>query len=154
MTIFITSVTVLGILGFVFAGLLALAADYFKIEADSKVAAIVAVLPGINCGACGSASCYNFAERVIKGEIAFSGCVVGGKAVAEKVGAIMGTELPAGYQRKIAAVHCGAKENIRQRVNRYEGVATCAAANLVSGGGLACVYGCLGFWRLRPRLSF
>lgn len=145
MTIFLTSIVVLGILGFIFAALLALAADYFKVEADPKVAAIVAVLPGINCGACGSASCYNFAERVIHGEIAFSGCVVGGKEVAEKVGAVMGVELPAGYHKKVAAVHCGATEKIRQRVNRYQGVAKCAAANLVSGGGLACSYGCLGF---------
>ncbi|MFA6169356.1 MAG: RnfABCDGE type electron transport complex subunit B [Candidatus Margulisiibacteriota bacterium] len=145
MTIFLTSIIILGVLGFIFAALLALAADYFQVKTDPKIEAILAILPGANCGACGAAGCHNFAEKVVNGEIAVSGCVVGGKDVAEKVGAIMGIALPTDYRKTIAAVHCGATEKIRRRVNRYEGVAKCAAANLVNGGGLACSYGCLGF---------
>ncbi|MBU0630642.1 MAG: RnfABCDGE type electron transport complex subunit B [Candidatus Margulisbacteria bacterium] len=145
MEIFVISIIILGILGFAFAGLLGLAADYFKVETDPKVDAIIAILPGANCGACGAAGCHNFAERVAKGEIAISGCVVGGKEVVEKIGAIMGIEVPSDLHKQVAAVHCGAKANARKMIARYQGVAKCSAAQQLRGGGTACGYGCLGY---------
>ncbi len=145
MMIFLASIMVLGLLGFVFAALLGMAADHFRVEVDPKVEAIAAILPGANCGACGAAGCYNFAERVALGEIVISGCVVGGKEVAEKIGSIMGVEVPSDYHKKIAAVHCGATTKDRKKLARYEGVAKCSAAHQLRGGGLACGFGCLGF---------
>jgi len=142
--IIIVSILVLGILGFTFAALLALAAGYFKIEEDPRVTAIIAILPGANCGACGAGGCRDFGEKVAKGQIVVSGCVVGGAEVAKKVAAIMGTE---GFEvrKKVTAVHCGAKENQRKRKANYYGVKTCLAADIIDGGGLLCSYGCLGF---------
>jgi Na+-translocating ferredoxin:NAD+ oxidoreductase RNF subunit RnfB len=138
------SIIVLGVLGFVFAALLALAADYFKIEEDPRVTAILAILPGANCGACGAGGCHDFASRVAKGEIAVSGCVVGGAEVARKVAEIMGEE---GFEvhKKVAAVQCGARESQRKKKANYSGVKTCQGADLVDGGGLLCSYGCLGY---------
>jgi len=143
MIIFI-SILVLGILGFVFAGLLALAADYFKVEEDPRIATILAILPGANCGACGAGGCRDFADKVVKGEIAVSGCVVGGAEVAKKIAKIMGEE---GFEvhKKIAAVHCGAKKDQRKLKANYSGIKTCQAADIINNGGLACSYGCLGY---------
>jgi RnfABCDGE-type electron transport complex B subunit len=132
-------------LGFVFAALLALAADYFKLEGDPRLAALVAILPGTNCGACGSAGCHNFAERLIKGEVQVSGCVAGGADVAKKLAEAMGVEQPLDLHKKIAAVHCGANENQRRRQANYYGVKTCQSADMVDNGGLMCGYGCLGY---------
>jgi len=142
--IILISILVLGVLGFVFAALLALAADYFKIEEDQRVATILAILPGANCGACGAAGCHDFADKLIKGEVLVSGCLVGGAEVAKKIAQIMGVE---GHEvhKKVAAVHCGAKEDQRKRGANYLGVKTCLAADLVDGGGLLCKYGCLGY---------
>lgn len=139
-----TSIVVLGIMGFVFAALLALAADYFAIEVDPRVSSIIAILPGANCGACGAGGCHDFAERVAKGEIAVSGCVVGGAEVTKKIAEIMGTS---GFtvHKKVAAVHCGANESQRRRNAHYYGVKTCRNADIVGTAGLMCAYGCLGY---------
>jgi electron transport complex protein RnfB len=139
-----SSIIVLGVLGFVFAALLALAADYFAIEVDPRVSAIIAVLPGANCGACGAGGCHDFAERVAKGELAVSGCVVGGAETAKKVAEIMGTS---GFtvHKRVAVVHCGADGGQRRRKANYFGSRTCKTADLVDNGGLMCAYGCLGY---------
>ncbi|MDD5382523.1 MAG: RnfABCDGE type electron transport complex subunit B [Candidatus Margulisbacteria bacterium] len=140
-----TSIIVLGLLGFVFAALLALAADYFKIEEDLRLAAIVAILPGANCGACGAAGCRAFAERLIKGEVAVSGCLAGGQDVANQLAAVMGVEQPTDVHKRVAVVHCGAKGSQRKIKANYSGVKTCQAAEMIAGGGLMCGYGCLGY---------
>jgi RnfABCDGE-type electron transport complex B subunit len=140
----ITAILVLGIVGFVFAGLLGLAADYFKIEEDLRLGAIVAILPGTNCGACGAAGCHNFAEKLIKGEVQVSGCVAGGQGVADQLAKLMGVEALT-VHKQVATVHCGAAEEQRKKKARYSGVKTCAAADMIDSGGLACSYGCLGY---------
>jgi RnfABCDGE-type electron transport complex B subunit len=143
--IILTAILVLGILGFIFAGLLALAADYFRVKEDPRIAAIQAILPGINCGACGEPGCRAFAEKLAKGEVSVSGCFAGGVAVAEKLAQLMGAELVGDTHKKIAAVHCGAKENQRKKKALYAGVETCKAADLAGNAGMACVYGCMGY---------
>lgn len=128
----------------VFALLLALAADYFAVPQDPRLDAIMAILPGTNDGACGAAGCRDFAEQLIAGKMTVGGCVVGGALVAEKLAGLMGVSGEA-VRRNVAAVHCGARENQRKKKGNYAGVRTCGAANLVAGGGLMCLYGCLGY---------
>jgi RnfABCDGE-type electron transport complex B subunit len=143
--IILTSILVLGILGFVFAALLALAADYFKIEEDPRITSVMAILPGRNCGVCGEAGCGVFAEKLIKGKVAVTGCLAGGASVAKKLAEVMGVEQPTDVHKYIVVLHCGAKETQRKTKASYSGVKTCRAANLVDGGGLLCSYGCLGY---------
>ncbi|OGC03468.1 hypothetical protein A2276_00970 [candidate division WOR-1 bacterium RIFOXYA12_FULL_43_27] len=140
----LTAVIVLGLMGFVFAALLALASDYFRVEEDPRIAEIMKILPGANCGACGAAGCHDFASKLIAGEKESTGCTVGGQDVACKLSVLMG-QANQTVIKKIAAVRCGANENRRIKKAKYDGVKTCAAANLISGGGLACLYGCLGY---------
>jgi RnfABCDGE-type electron transport complex B subunit len=141
----ITAILVLGVLGFVFAGLLAMAADYFRVEEDSRLATILAILPGANCGACGEAGCRAFAEKLVKGEVLVSGCLAGGAAVAGKLAEVMGVEQVGDAHKRIAVVHCGAKEGQRKKKAQYAGIKTCQAADMVDSGGLACSYGCVGY---------
>ncbi|MFH1387644.1 MAG: RnfABCDGE type electron transport complex subunit B [bacterium] len=140
----ITSIIVLGMMGLIFAGLLGFAARYYRVEEDPRVASIMAILPGANCGACGVAGCHTFADKVSKGEIAVSGCLVGGMDVAKKIAAIMGEE---GFEvhKKVAVVHCGAKKDQKKKKANYIGVKTCIGASLIDNGGLLCSYGCMGY---------
>jgi Na+-translocating ferredoxin:NAD+ oxidoreductase subunit B len=150
----VSAIIVLGLLGFIFAALLALAADYFRIEVDPRLTAISAALPGTNCGACGSAGCQQFAERLLKGEVRIDGCVAGGVTVAERLAKVLGVDLAVCAERRIAAVHCGASESQRRRKANYAGVKTCRAADLIDNGGLMCSYGCLGYGDCCPVCPF
>jgi len=47
------AISVLGVTGFSFAVLLAFLSKKLKVEEDPRVAKVLGVLPGLNCGACG-----------------------------------------------------------------------------------------------------
>ena len=59
----------------------------FAVEVDEREEAILAELPGNNCGGCGYAGCSGLAAAIVKGEAEVGGCLVGGAPVAEKIGA-------------------------------------------------------------------
>src|SRR5512138_3842146 len=124
----ISAILVLGIMGFIFAGLLGFAADYFHVEEDPRIGQVLAVLPGANCGACGLAGCRDYSEKLVLGEAGPNACTAGGAKVAEAVAAILGLQASA-IDRKIATVHCGAKLEQRQPRARYSGIETCFAVN-------------------------
>ena len=57
--------------------------------ADRLVSAVVDVLPGGNCGACGNDSCFDAALRIANGRLPASACVTGGEDTAEAVSAAL-----------------------------------------------------------------
>ncbi len=138
------SVIMLGALGFLFAGLLGLAANYFRVEEDPRIARVLSCLPGANCGACGMAGCRDYAEKVVLGQAPATACSACGAKGAAIISEIMGVGC-GDVQRNVAVVHCGAKGEQRKKKGNYSGVKTCMAVTLVDGGGLACIYGCLGY---------
>lgn len=143
MQIVISSVASLSIMGFVFAALLAFAAQKFAVEMDPKEEAILAALPGANCGGCGYPGCGGLATAIVNGEAETNGCPVGGAGVAAKIAEIMGVEAVEGV-RKVANVHCnGTNENAVERA-KYKGVLDCNAAMIASGGSKMCSFGCMG----------
>ncbi|MBQ1317082.1 MAG: RnfABCDGE type electron transport complex subunit B [Lachnospiraceae bacterium] len=134
------SITIIGLLvgaGLVYVG------KKFHVDVDERESAVREVLPGNNCGACGYAGCDAMAAAIAKGEAQANGCPVGGKPVAEKIAAIMGTE--AGEViRKTAFVKCKGSCEYTQNQASYVGVQDCRSAVL---GGLtftSCDFGCLG----------
>lgn len=131
-------------LGLFFALVLAVVDRRLRVEVDPKIARIEEVLPGANCGACGFTGCHAFAEAAAKKRIFTANCPPGGGEVCEKVAAILGVSAGE-IQKKIALVHCGAKDFQRQKRAMYAGTETCQAVDIVTGGNLACIYGCLGF---------
>lgn len=140
----VSSVVILGVIGIIFGACLAYAAQVFAVEVDPRVEDIAASLPGANCGACGSAGCFSFAEGVVAGTQPPGGCLPGGKDVATRIGAIMGCAVEELTPMR-AVVNCkGGHTEARQKFE-YMGVQDCKAALLLSGGNKACTYGCLGF---------
>ncbi len=57
-------ISMTGIAG-AFAAILAIADKKLRVEEDPKIGEIAHVLPGVNCGACGYASCRAFAEAIV-----------------------------------------------------------------------------------------
>ena len=135
---------VLGALGLLFGLALAFASKKFKVEKDERIDAVRDVLPGANCGGCGFAGCDALAEAIVKGEAPVNKCPVGGKAVADKVAAIMGVS-SGNDEPMMAVVRCQGTAGEVKKHYEYQGVKDCQAAADVHGGPLACRFACLGF---------
>ena len=133
----------IGVMGLVFGGLLAIAANYFSVEEDVRVEAVNDLLPGANCGACGFAGCYSYAENIVAGGVEVS-CAPGGKEVAESIYAVMGIDSVAAKAKKVAEVYCLGSRDVAPDKFEYHGIRSCKAAMAYSGGFKACSYGCLG----------
>jgi electron transport complex protein RnfB len=139
-----TSVMVLGGVGLTFGVLIALANKKLKVWEDPRIDAVVDILPGANCGACGYAGCRAFAEGVVEGVVAPAGCTVMGEAEREDLAEFLGVD--AGDAVKtVARLLCAGGTDVAPRKAEYHGLASCGAAVAVSGGGKGCAWGCVGF---------
>lgn len=132
-------------LGILFAGILAAANQKLKVVEDPKIGELTEGLAGLNCGACGYPSCHEFATAIIgkKKDALNSTCVVGGPEVVEFVSQFTGVAKEP--LKKVAVVFCGAKNKDKTRNSAYKGIKTCRSSHLLSGGGMNCEYGCLGY---------
>lgn len=140
----IIAACVVGGTGIIIGLLLGFAGKAFEVETDEKEIAIRENLPGNNCGGCGYAGCDALAKAIAGGEAEANACPVGGAEVAEKIAAIIGSEVE--VTKKVAFVKCsGDCEKSKDRFVYY-GNNDCNQAALSTGGGQkACTYGCLGF---------
>ncbi|WP_270466210.1 RnfABCDGE type electron transport complex subunit B [Fusobacterium polymorphum] len=96
-------VAVLGITGVLMGLFLAYASKKFEVEVDPKVEAILAILPGVNCGACGYPGCSGYASGVALEGAKMTLCAPGGPKVAAKIGDIMGVAVEMPIKKKPAA---------------------------------------------------
>ncbi|MGD8452166.1 MAG: RnfABCDGE type electron transport complex subunit B [Phycisphaerae bacterium] len=126
-----------------FATLLGVAKEKLKVVEDPRIPAVTDALPSANCGGCGFAGCADFAKAVVEGRAECDGCPVGGSKTAEKVAEILGIEVVKTFPYR-PVIHCAARTADKHGVVPYDGVRTCAEANIV-GVTQACTYGCLGF---------
>ena len=95
-------VVVLGITGVLMGLFLAFASKKFEVEVDPKVEAILAILPGANCGACGFPGCAGYATGVALEGAKMTLCAPGGPKVIEKIGEIMGVAVEIPVKKKPA----------------------------------------------------
>ncbi|PID67472.1 MAG: electron transporter RnfB [Fusobacteriales bacterium] len=93
-------VIVLGMTGIAMGLFLAFASKKFEVEVDPKVEQILAILPGINCGACGCPGCSGYASAVVEEGASMTLCTPGGPKVMEKIGEIMGVAVEAPVKKK------------------------------------------------------
>lgn len=130
----------------IFIGLfLGVAGMKFKVEVDEKEEAVLAALPGNNCGGCGYAGCSGLAAAIAKGEAPVNACPVGGEKVGQEIAKIMGVESE-GSKRMVAFVHCQGDCEKANTDYEYVGVQDCRMLSFVpSGGPKSCDHGCLGF---------
>lgn len=139
----IAAILSLGAIGLLAALALGIAAKKFAVEVDPRELAIMELLPGANCGACGYPGCSGYAKMVANGDKIAAACPPGGAAVMDKIANIMGFA-PITADPKVAVVMCQG-DNIRAKDKyRYLGLADCQAAQKVADGPKQCPGGCLG----------
>ncbi len=136
------AVGILGGLAAIFGIGLGMASRKFAVHVDPKAEQIEDVLPGANCGACGSAGCKNYAEAVLAGTADVNQCLPGGQAVADTIARIMGVESSA-VENKVAKILCHGHLAVAVEYFSYRGIEDCRAASLMFGGAKGCEYGCL-----------
>jgi len=139
----LSAILTLGLMGLLAAVALGLAARKFAVETDPRELALVEVMPGANCGACGYPGCGGFAKALLEGKAMASDCSPGGKEVAERVAHILGVEAVA-PEPEVAVVLCQG-DNQKARVKYlYQGLRDCVAAQALAQGPKECPGGCLG----------
>jgi len=129
-------------IAFGFAILIWFISRKFAVEVNPKLEKILEILPGLNCGACGFASCENMAGALLEGKEV--SCPVGGREKMRLIYKILGREMGDAQGIKKAFVFCSATDDEKKFLAEYRGVKTCKIANLYSFYQ-ACIYGCLGF---------
>lgn len=137
------AILVLGSLGLIFGIGLAIASKKLAVSVDPKLEQVQHLLPGSNCGACGNAGCFGFAESLLSGKSTADACRVCSDEIKEKIAKVMGLALEK-QTKKIATLHCNGGIRVKDKY-LYDGAQDCVAANLVLGGQKECVFACLGF---------
>ena len=138
------AVIVLGALGILFAVVLYIVAQKFKVVEDPLIDEVAEVLPGANCGGCGKAGCRAFAEACVS-QHSLDGlrCAPGGDPVATKIATLLGCAVEQG-EPQVAVVRCNPANCGEKRRSNYDGLKSCAFANTVYTGESGCPFGCLG----------
>jgi Na+-translocating ferredoxin:NAD+ oxidoreductase RNF subunit RnfB len=133
----------LSILGLLFGIGLAYALKIFQVQQDPKIADLLEVLPGANCGACGFAGCLGLAQALAEGKVPAITCTPAGFEAHLKIAEILGSRVEQ-KTKLVATLICnGGCVAVDKSI--YRGVKTCAAANMYHGGQKTCSFGCLGF---------
>jgi H+/Na+-translocating ferredoxin:NAD+ oxidoreductase subunit B len=139
----LASILSLGGIGLLAALALGLAAKKFAVEVDPRELAILEVLSGANCGACGYPGCAAYAKAVADGEAAPNLCTPGGAGTVAQIAHIMGVEATTA-EPEIAVVLCQGDSRKAQSKYHYLGIADCNAAQKIADGPKTCPGGCLG----------
>lgn len=140
-------------LGLFFAIILAVAYRFLKVHEDPRIDATLDLLPGSNCGACGQPGCHAFAEKLVLGEESPSGCTVAGPDVIDAVAELLDVD-PGAQEKRVARLHCAGGTGQAYQIAEYQGLESCSAAAVVSGGGKGCSWGCLGLADCRVACTF
>ncbi len=142
MTIII-ALAALGGLTLVLVLMLILANKKLYVYEDPRIDAVEDMLPHANCGACGFPGCRPFAEALVSEKVLPGKCTVssdeGRLAIANYLGVDLGSE-----EKQVARLACAGGTNVALNRANYQGLSSCQAATLVSGGGKGCFWGCLG----------
>ena len=143
MPLMIQAILILGGTGLVFAVFIALANMKLWVWTDPRIEIVAQMLPQANCGACGLPGCHAFAEQAVAGKVEPSKCTVSNADALAGIASFLGVD--AGEATKVVArLMCAGGTDVAIQRAEYRGLATCAAATAVAGGGKGCVWGCLG----------
>ncbi len=155
MSIILSSLLVLGILGAVLAVILFIVAQKFKVEENPKIDEVESVLAGANCGGCGFAGCRKFAEACVKSaeeKNSLEGLNCAGSNM-QTVADILGLTVEAS-EPKIAVVRCSGSCDKAPAKVHYEGADICAFATTLYAGEGGCSKGCLGLGDCTKKCNF
>lgn len=139
----IISIAALGGLTLALALMLILANRKLYVFEDPRIDMVEDLLPHANCGACGYPGCRPFAEALVSGSVLPGKCTVssdeGRAVIADYLGVALGAE-----EKRVARLACAGGMNVALNRAIYQGLSSCQAAALISGGGKGCFWGCLG----------
>jgi electron transport complex protein RnfB len=133
----------MALLGVALAGVIAFANRRLYVYEDPRIDQVEELLPKSNCGACGTAGCRNFAEKVVAGEIMPAQCTVNAPAQNTVIADLLGVDAGS-VEKRVARLACAGGRHVAYMRARYAGHTSCRAAAVVSGGGKDCAWGCLG----------
>jgi len=138
-----TAIIFMTVLGLSLAVILSIANKYLFVYEDPRIDEVDEMLPHNNCGACGVPGCRTFAEHLVNGETIPAKCTVntkeGNQLIADYLGVDMGTE-----EKRVARLACAGGTHVSFTRAAYQGMSSCQAASVISGGGKGCTWGCLG----------
>ncbi|MBL8029141.1 MAG: RnfABCDGE type electron transport complex subunit B [Fibrobacteres bacterium] len=126
----------------------------FAVKENPLKAAIEECLPGANCGGCGYPGCAGYAQALADGKTTdTAACSPGGNATLKRIAELLGTDAVE-KECEVARLACyGTNDHCGTRY-KYDGIKTCAAANLLNGGPKSCPFGCIGFGDCTPVCKF
>ncbi|MDJ0836724.1 MAG: RnfABCDGE type electron transport complex subunit B [Acidobacteriota bacterium] len=138
-----TAILIMTGIGLIFGVVLAVAWRFLRVEEDPRLDQLEEMLPGTNCGACGTPGCRAFAQALLNGEAVPASCTVSSPAEIKRIAERLGVDAGS-VERRVARLHCGGGKGLAVDAAQYLGLSSCRAAALVNGGGRACNWGCLG----------
>ena len=133
----------MGGLGLLLATLLAYANRRLFVYEDPRIDEVDEMLPHSNCGACGTPGCRPFAEMLVEGTAVPGQCTVNSIEMNIAIADFLEVEV-GDIEKQVARLACAGGSHVAYTRARYEGLKTCRAAALVSGGGKGCSWACLG----------
>jgi len=143
LTTIVTAAIFMVVLGIVLAIILAIANKKLFVYEDPRIEQVDNMLPQAQCGACGTPGCRPFAEAVVIGDKNPAECTVnspeGNAEIASFIGVDMGE-----HEKVVARLACAGGTHVAYTRAKYQGMKSCQAASVVSGGGKGCNWGCLG----------
>lgn len=139
----ITAIIALGGLTLFLAIMLIVANKKLYVFEDPRIDKVEDMLPHANCGACGYPGCRPFAEALVNGKSLPGKCTVSTDEGRQKIAEFLGVNLGA-EEKQVARLACAGGTNVAINRAQYDGLQSCQAASLVSGGGKGCFWGCLG----------
>jgi Na+-translocating ferredoxin:NAD+ oxidoreductase RNF subunit RnfB len=130
-------------LGGLLALFLAIADKRLYVYEDPRISEVEELLPHSNCGACGTAGCRNFAEKVVEGKIEPASCSVNTPDQNKTIASLLGVAL-GDVEKRVARLACAGGKHVAKMRAKYSGLSSCRAAAVAGGGGKSCAWGCLG----------
>ena len=130
-------------LSLVFGLVLATAYRFLKVEEDPLLDQLEEMLPGTNCGACGTPGCRAFAGALLEGDSVPAGCTVSSAEEVSGVATFLGVDAGS-VEKVVARLRCAGGKGFVRELAEYNGISSCRGGVLVNGGGRSCTWGCLG----------
>ncbi len=143
-SIIIYSILIMGGIGLFCGTILLIASKFFAVPLDERVAELINILPGANCGACGFAGCSSYARSLAGGQARPNACRVLDEEKSKSIASLLGLDAE-GIEKETAVLFCQGGKNMARQSVEYNGLKTCRAAALFFGGDKDCAYGCLGY---------
>ena len=124
MLTFAIPVAFMASLGLLLAAVLVIANKRLYVFEDPRIDEVEEMLPHANCGACGTAGCRAFAEKLVAGELEPGTCTVNSKEGNQIIANFLGVDI-GDREPRVARLACAGGNNVAWVHAGYEGLSDC-----------------------------